>query len=262
MPVHSVALENALRVQPEEHLAQAFVLLADQAIGRHFDVVEEQLELLLRRADLDRDERALEPGRVGVDDEQRQSGASGLGIAAGARHDKYRGCFVDPRDVGLRTAHAIDVAVARRGGRQVVRVRPRVGFGDREHHLLAGREPGEPALLLRVGTEPRHHLSADPRRHEDEQERTPLRRQLLLHDRQLAHPPATAAVLLRQVHAEEARRRHRHPELAGAPTGPGAFGEVLVPEPRSDAADRLAQHLVLGRFGEVHCVTPGRLPPA
>ena len=63
---------DALGVQPDEHLAQPFVLVAEQPVGGHHDVVEEQRVLLLRRADLHRDQRAFEPGRVGVDDEERE----------------------------------------------------------------------------------------------------------------------------------------------------------------------------------------------
>ena len=47
MPVQIDALEDALGVEADEHLAQAVALDAEQPVGRHLDVVEEQLELLL-----------------------------------------------------------------------------------------------------------------------------------------------------------------------------------------------------------------------
>ena len=149
MPVHSDALEDPLRVQAEEHLAQAVVLGAEQAVGRHLDVVEEEEELLLGRADLHRDERALDSGRIGVDDEQRQA-APGVLVDAGARDDEHRVGLVDAGDVGLGAAEPVDVAVARRGGREVVAVGAGVGLGDREHHLPAvGQRPGASASAAR-----------------------------------------------------------------------------------------------------------------
>ena len=72
MPVQIDALEDALGVEAVEQLAQAVALGADEPVGRHLDVVEEQLELLLGDRHLDRDRRAIEARRVGVDDEERQ----------------------------------------------------------------------------------------------------------------------------------------------------------------------------------------------
>jgi len=62
--------EDPLRIQAEEDLAEPLALVADEPVGRDLDVVEEQLELLLGRSDLDRDGLAIEAGCVGVDDEE------------------------------------------------------------------------------------------------------------------------------------------------------------------------------------------------
>ena len=60
----------------------------------------------------------------------------------------------------------------------------------------------------------------------------------------------------------------RVPQLVGPTAGAGLLGEVLVAELRPDVADGVAQHLVFGRFGEVHGVIlsgagarPYRRPP-
>ncbi len=260
MPVHSDALEDALRVQAEEHLAQAVVLRAEQAVGGHLDVVEEEEELLLGRADLHRDEGALDAGRFGVDDEQGQAGGPGVLVDAGARDHEHRVGLVDAGDVGLGAAEPVDVAVAPGGGREVVAVGARVGLGDREHHLPTAAETREPARALLAGTEARDQLGADPGRHQHEEQRTSLRGELLAHHHELAQAATTAAVLLGQVHREESGLGDGLPQLLGLPAGDRALVEVLVSERRRDPAHGRPKHHVLVGLGELHRVrvTPRR----
>ena len=243
---------DALGVQPEEDLAQAVTLGADEAVGADLDVVEEQLELLLGRADLHRDERALEPGRVGVDDQDRQLRFAGLLVGARARDDDHARRFVDTGDVGLRPAQPVELAVACRSGGEAMRVGAGIGLGDRERHLLARDHPGEPRLALLVGAEPRDQLGADRGRHQDEQQRAPLRSKLLADDRELGDPPTTPAVLFGQVHTQEPVVRHRLPELGGVGAVADGGGVVVVPEARREVAHGRAQQLVLGGLDEVH----------
>ena len=113
-------------------------------------------------------------------------------------------------------------------------VRAGVGFGDREHHLLAAAQAGEPTRALRVGPEAPDQLGADAGRHQHEEQGAALRGELLAHDHELAHATTTAAVLLRQVHREEAGTGDGLPQLVGLPARDRALVEVLVPERRCD----------------------------
>ena len=128
----------------------------------------------------------------------------------------------------------------------------RVGLGDREHHLLARAETGEPAGALRVGPEPGEQLGGDARRHEEQEQRAPLRRRGLAHHDQLAQPAAATAVLLGEVHREEAGCGHRLPELVGATAGARLVTEPVVSEAGRHVARGGAQHRVLVGPGEVH----------
>ena len=117
-------------------------------------------------------------------------------------------------------------------------------------------ERGEPLLLLLVGPEAGDQLGADRRRHEEQQERAPLRGELLGHDGELADAAPAAAVLGWEVHREEAVVGDRLPERLGLAAGPDLLGEVLVAELGREVADRGPDHLVLGALGEVHRPAP------
>src|SRR3954451_7938749 len=68
-PVAHCGTHDALRVETVEGSLQPDRLrLADQSLGRPLDVVEEELPLLLGRAQRGRDVLALQPWRVGVDE--------------------------------------------------------------------------------------------------------------------------------------------------------------------------------------------------
>ena len=83
---------DALGVQAREHLAQTFVLVAEQPVARNLHVVEEELELLLGRGDLDGDQRAFEPGLSGstMNIERRASPVVLVGAGAGDDEDARR----------------------------------------------------------------------------------------------------------------------------------------------------------------------------
>jgi hypothetical protein len=85
-----------------------------------------------------------------------------------------------------------------------VRVRARVRLGDREHHLAGpGGQPGQPRLALLLGTELTDHPGRDGRGHEEQQQRGALRAEFLADQRQFGEAAAPAAVLGRDVHANE-----------------------------------------------------------
>ncbi len=87
---------------------------------------------------------------------------------------------------------------------------------------------------------------------EDEQQRASLRRELLAHDRELAHASAAAAVGLGQVHRQEAVVGDGLPQLVGLAARARLLGEVLVAERRREVAYGRPDQLVLGALGEVH----------
>src|SRR5262245_47288435 len=249
---------DALRIQSGEHLTESFVLVAEQTIARHDHVVEEELELLLGRSDLDGDQRGVEPRRLTVDDEHRQARVTGGVIGSRARDDEDRIGLVDSRDVGLGAVEPVRVTVAHRRRVESVGVRPGIRLRDRERHLCAAAEWREPALLLLVGSVPRDQLAADRRCHEQEQQRAPLRGQLLGHDGELTDTATAAAVLRWEVHRQEPMVRDRLPQLVGSLPAAHLLGVVVVAEPRREVPDRGSDHLVLGALGEVQVPLPSR----
>ena len=90
----------------------------------------------------------------------------------------------------------------------------------------------------------------------EQEQRAPLRGRGLAHHDQLAHPAAAAAVLLGEVHREEAGCGHRLPELLGATAGARLLAEPVVPEPGRHVARGRAEHRVLVGLGEVHVSRP------
>src|SRR5439155_3788819 len=89
--------------------------LADQPLGRHLDVVEEELPLLLRRPQRGRDVLALEPRRLGIDEEQQWQAERAVLLAL-AGDDENRLRVLDAGDEGLGPAQQVGaVAGAGRG---------------------------------------------------------------------------------------------------------------------------------------------------
>jgi hypothetical protein len=131
-------------------------------------------------------------------------------------------------------------------------VRAGVGLGDREHHLLARAQSGEPTSALLVGAEAGQQLSRDAGGHEQEEQRATLGRRRFAHHDEVAQTAAAPAVGLGKMDREEAGRGQRVPELLGASVGTGLLAEPVVPEARRDIGDRGAEHRVLVALAEVH----------
>ena len=135
-------------------------------------------------------------------------------------------------------------AVAAGGGGDAVRVRPGVGFGDGERHGdRAVGDAGHPALLLLVGAELGDDRAVDGGGDHHHQQRTAARRQLLHHQRQLVHAGAAAAVLLGQVHPDEAELACLAPQFVGVATGAGLLQVVVRAVVGGQRGDGLAQRL-------------------
>src|SRR5207247_7945342 len=112
------------------------------------DVVEEELPLLVRWGQRGWDVLALEPGRIGVHDQEEREPEGAVDLTR-ARHDQDRVRFLDARDEGLLAAEDPSTVVTPSRRRQVVRVRSGVGLGDSERDLGgAAGDASEPALLL------------------------------------------------------------------------------------------------------------------
>jgi len=61
---------DALGIESQEHLPQPVTFGAEEPVGGHLDVVEEQGELIVRCHDLDGKESLLQARAVEVDDEE------------------------------------------------------------------------------------------------------------------------------------------------------------------------------------------------
>ena len=92
---------DPLGVQPVKDLPEAFALDADQSVGAHSHVVEEQRELPFRQRHRDRQRLREQSRGAGVDEEQRQRGIAGALVGAGAGHDEDGICLVHAGDVVL-----------------------------------------------------------------------------------------------------------------------------------------------------------------
>ena len=212
-----------------------------------------QRELGLRQRDRDRQGLLVQSRGVGVDDEEGQPAAPGGLVDPGAGHDEDGVGLVDPGDVVLRAPEDPLVTVARRDGRELVRVGPGVGLGDREDHLAAAvGQAGEPLLLLLGRAELRDHLAGDRAGDQQQEQRGAVGGRLLDDDGQLLEAGTAAAVLLGQVDADEAGASERLPDLVGGLPGLRLGGVVGRAEVVADVTDRLAQRLVVGVGAEVH----------
>jgi hypothetical protein len=213
--------------------------------------VEEQRELRLGRRHLHRDGLHLEAIAARIDEEQRQPPAAGLLVGARSRDDDDAIGLVDGRRVDLLPLDAIDVAVERGGRREPVRVRSRVGLGDRERHpRLAGRHRRQPPLLLLGGSVRGEELAAD-RGRDDQQERGRAgRSELLADDRELRDPGTGASVFLRDVDAEVAVLRELGPQLGRLPIAPRYLEVIGVPVAERKLTHRRTEQLLLVRLDE------------
>jgi hypothetical protein len=114
-----------------------------------------------------------------------------------------------------------------------VRVRSRIRLGDREHHLAgAGGQAGQPRRALLVRAEPGDDLRRDGRRDHEQQQRGALRAEFLADQGELGEAAAPAAVLGRDVHANESSFTKLGPQLLAR----GVLGRVLRVVLRPEAA--------------------------
>ena len=241
---------DALGVEPGEQLHEAAVLVADERVGGQPDVVDEDLELVLRRDDLHRDRGGLEALGVGRHDEQARLELAGPGVL-GARDDEHVVGLVDAGDPDLAAVEHPAVAVAARGGGDVVGVGAGVGLGDREGHRAgAVAQAGQPLLLLRLGAVAGDDRAADRRADDHQQQRAALRGELLADRGDVADAAAPAAVLLGDVDAEVAVLADLEPEVGGLAAGAGLLGEVLAAVLAGQLGDLRAQLLALLGLGE------------
>ena len=241
---------DPLGVEAGEELHEPAVLVADQRVGGQPDVVDEDLELLLRAHDLHRDRGVRQAGGVGRHDEQAGLELAGPRVFR-ARDDQDVLGLVDAGDVDLLALEHPLVAVTAGGGGDVVGVGAGVGLGDREGHRRgAVADPGQPALLLRVRAVARDHGPADRRADDHHQQRAALGGQLLADGGHVADPAAATAVLLGHVDAEVAGLGDLHPQLGGLLAGSGALDEPLAAVAARQLRDLRAQLDSLLGLGE------------
>ena len=125
-------------------------------------------------------------------------------VVPGTGDDHERLRLIDTRDVVFRAIQKVVVAVANGVRGQLVRVRTRVGLGDREDHLgLARRHAREPPLTLVVAAVLRNQFPGDGTGDEQEQQWTAVGGGFLADQGELRHPGAAPAVLLREVDPDE-----------------------------------------------------------
>ena len=220
------ALLRELLHQLEEALALG---VAEQVLGRHAHVVEEQLGgVLAVHADLVEQLAAREPLEVvaGLGDDQRHAG--GAVFAAGLRGDDQQVAVLAVGDEGLGAVDHVLVAVALGARLDVLQVRAgtRLGHRDRADELAAGhgRQPA-PLLLLAAVVE---DVVRDDRAVDAAAECAVGGARLLLEDHGLVgERAAAAAVLLRNRRAQAARPRRpcsrtRGRRASGRPSARGA----------------------------------------
>ena len=217
----------------------------------HADVVEEDGELGLGLHQFGLDRRHRQPGGVRRHDEHRHRGVlAGGRIGVAADHEDRVG-LVGAGGPVLGAVDQVVVAVAAGGHGQLVGVGTGVGLGDREGHgLRAGGEPRQPLLLELVRPVLGDDRAADRRGDDQHQQRAATCGDLLEGDHGLGQARAAAAVLLGQVHAEEARCAEFLVELGGLLVCLGAVEEVGEPVLVDDLTHRQAQRVELGGGGQ------------
>ena len=146
-------------------------------------------------------------------------------------------------DPGLVAGDAVAVAVAHRAGAERAEVGAGAGLGEHGRRQdLAGRQLGQPSLLLRLGAAEADQFGRDLAARAERAEADIAARQLLRHHahRQLAE--AEPAVVLRHGQAEDAELRqrldHRHRDIGVLPVPLMGIVAMIVGE----AAELLADH--------------------
>ncbi len=227
-------------------------MIPDERGGGQLDIVEEEQVLLLRHHDVHLDGLVGEAGRVGRHYEQSRAQLARLGVG-GAPHDEHGLSLVDTGDVDLPAVQHPGVAVTRGHGRQLVRVRPRIGLGNAEgHDRRSAGDLRQPVLLLLVGAEPGDDRPADSRRDHHHQQAAAGRGELLENDGQLIQAGSAAAVLLGQVDPDEPELARLLPQLGQPAAAAGLLGEVGVAVPVAEIGHRRPQRALLIALGEVH----------
>ncbi|MNQ68988.1 hypothetical protein D3C85_835640 [compost metagenome] len=232
--------DQALLRQLLHEVGEALVLFA-QAIGHgHAHVVEEQFGGVGRGlAHLVELAAAAKACAVGLDHDQAH--ALGAGGRIGLAHQQHHVAAQAVADEDLAAVDDVVVAVAHGGGADRLHVGAAARLGDAHRQdLLAAADAGQPLLLLRFGAQ-----AHDVRRNDVGVQREPRARHtrtvhLFEHDRRMAEIAATAAVLGRHRHAQQAFAAGLEPGLAVDPAG-------LVPR-------RLTRHALA--FKEALCAGP------
>ncbi len=209
--------DQALALELPHDVVEALALLAQQRVGGHAHVLEgeqrgvrrvhaELLELLL----------ADHPGRVHVDQEQREAVVARVGVGLGHEHDEVGAVPVG--DVGLRAVDHPLVAVAHRARLDAGHVGPGVGLGDPQAgDLLAPDRRHQVALLLLLAAEQedRRGGHVGVHRHAHRQAAGVAVRHLLGEHEVGVVVAALAAVLLGVGEAEEAQLAHAPEDRVG-----------------------------------------------
>jgi hypothetical protein len=161
--------EDPLGIHAVEDVAEALALLADQVLGRHFQILDEHLGRVVVDERLDRPNvDAIALGRLEIDQEH--------GKAFGALLDLIprRRASEEQHQVGVKGARGPDllpvddvmVAIPDRAGLDLGGVGSGRRFGDAEslQAQLSGRDGGQVALLLLIAAVPQQrshdvHLS-------------------------------------------------------------------------------------------------------
>src|SRR5215813_2795613 len=236
-------LRQLLHELDEAHAGAA----AQQVVGRHADIVEEQLRRVLRlHADLLEIAAALEARRGGLDGDQRRALGAELGIGLGD-HDHQVGELA-VADEGLGAVDHPVVAVHDGAGLDRLEVRAGAGLGHGDGgHKLAGTGLGDPLLLLlfaAVVQQVGHDNVVVQRKGRPGSERTSL---LLDQDGAVKEVGAGAAVFLGHGHAQKPLLARLAPQLAGHHAFLFPFHmerrDLFLEEPPA----AIAEHLVFGR---------------
>jgi hypothetical protein len=138
-----------------------------------------------------------------------------------------------------------------------VAVRTGVGFGDRERHgdRTVG-DTGDPALLLLLGAELGDDGAVDGGGDDHQQQRRAGRGHLLHDQRELVHARSATAVLLGQIHPDEAEFACLAPQLSGVLAFAGLLQVVLFAVVGGHRGDGFAQCLLFFGFDETAHVIP------
>ena len=244
------ANQDALRVHAVQDVFEPLAFLADAIFLGHRQSVEEHLVGVHGLAAHFLDLAHLDVFAVEVGIKEREARGS---------LRQHQDLLGDLRggDPDLLPRDDVALALLLRHGLDLARIEPRVGLGDREAGaLLAGDQPGQHALLLRVIAELDHGIQAEDVHVHCRGPGKPGARfgDRLHHDRRLGDAQARAAVGLRHGDTEPAVLGQRLVQLARKAPLLVALHPVLVRKTRADFRDRLADRFLLLGVGEVHAI--------